>query len=417
MTFKIIGLDESGKTGDEFLAFCQVEFDENDETKLFINNLMNIGDFFYSKEILNNTSSKKLVQLSQQLLSNGFIKAKFYKLTSRVQNLILKDIFKYQANHLFKIRSDLISLYKDLKSYLKSITDRLNLELDVFNNFENLYKTFRKLSHYDKYHRLPDYTMKSFSFLYILNSLCNEYDICEFLKDDHNNIKIQVDGGHLFTFWWYEFINNHDNKELLQNKIFINGIPNGDKHYLAMNIADLLSRAFNNNQNKFLEYEIADVKYRFKEIPISDDVFHNNIWRFLTKNVFKKRILFIGKSEFFNVIPYLLHRKNRKILYEPFKVIGKIQYFFKKHSRGYPIENIAIVGQDLNNEDNDNIKICDNHKIKIIHIKELKDNFEDFFTHLEDSSNDYGNRTKTQVKKILAEKKEKLKNIQEVNLL
>lgn len=415
MGFKIIGLDESGRTGDEYLSFCIIEFDENDEEKLFINNLMNIGDFLFSKEILNNTKAKKLVQLSQQLLSNDFVKAKFYKMTSRVQNLILKDVFKYQANYLFRIRRDLIFLYDKLKSYSKNINEELNLENKSI--YRNLFKIFRKLSHYDKSHRLPDYTMKSYSFLYILNNLSSEYNICEFLKDDNNIIKVQIDGGHLFAFWWYEFINRHNNKELLQSKMFIQGVPNGDKYYLSMNIADLLSRAFNNNQKKFLDYEIIDIKYEFKDLPFSDDYFHDGIWRFLTKNVFKKRILFIGKSEFFNIIPYLLHRKNRKILYEPFKVVGKISHFFKKHSRGYPEENIAIVGQNLNNEDKENIIICNNFKIKTILINELKDDFESFFSHLEDSTKDYGNRTKVQIKKILEEKKERLKNIQEVDLL
>ena len=406
MGFKIIGLDESGRTGDEYLSFCIIEFDENDEVKLFINNLMNIRDFLFSKEILNNAKAKKLVQLSHQLLSNDFVKVKFYKMTSRVQNLILKDVFKYQANYLFRLRKNLIS-------YSKNINKELNL--DNVSISKNLNKSIRKLSHYDKSHRLPDYTMKSYSFLYIVNNLCNEYNICEFLKDENNIIKVQIDGGHLFAFWWYEFINRHNNKELLQSKTFIQGVPNGDKYYLSMNIADLLSRAFNNNQNKFLDYEIIDIKYNIKELRLSDDYFHENIWRFLAKNMFKKRILFMVKSQFFNIIPYLLHRKNRKILYEPFKVVGNINYFFKKHSRGFPQENIAIVGQHLNNEDKENIKICNKFKIKTIFISELIEDFESFFSQLEDSTKDYGNRTKVQIKEILEEKRERLKNIQEVD--
>lgn len=402
-------MDESGKTGDEFLAFCYAEFNENDESKLFINNLMNFGDFLFSKEILNNTPSKKLVQLSHQLLSNDFIKAKFFKMTSRVQNLILKDIFKYQANQLFRIRSDLISLQNNLKSHFETVNNKRVSKLGNLVNLNTLSKIFRKLSHYDKYHRLPDYAMKSYSFLFILNNLCNEYKICEFLKEENNIIKIQIDGGHLFAFWWYEFINNHDVKDLLQNKMFINGIPNGDQYYLSMNIADLLSRAFNNNQNKFLDYDIIDIKYGFKDLPFSNDYFHNNFWKFLTKNVFKKRILFIGKSRFFNIIPYLLHRKDRKVLYEPFKVVGNIRYFFKKHSRGYSEENIAIIGHQLNNEDKENIKICKKHKIKSINISELKDDFESFFNHLEDSTIDYGSRTRVRIKEILKEKGDILK--------
>jgi len=74
--------------------------------------------------------------------------------------------------------------------------------------------------------------------------MCLNYNNCEFLKKPENRIFVQIDGGHLFSFWWYDFLFSHPNKEILQNKLFINGIAHGDESYLSINYADLFAKGY-----------------------------------------------------------------------------------------------------------------------------------------------------------------------------
>ena len=388
MVLKIIGLDESGTIGDKFINFCQVEFNEDIENDLIIHNLLNIKDFLVPNQILYNLKAKEIVKLCHQLYSTNHINVKFYKLHSPEQNLILKDALEFQGNYLFSHRSHLIQMYKKER---------------IFEN--KLKNIIRELRHYERPFRYPDYCLKSYSFLYIANQISSDYNLCEFLKDDKNSIHIQIDGGNLFSFWWFDLIFSNEKKDLLQNKLFINGLANGDENYLSINIADLFAKAFKLNPTRFYDYRIKDIEYNFTELPFSKDIFYRRIWKLFSKNVFKKRILLIGKSDLFNLITYLLHIQNRSKYFESFKIKGGIDYFFKLNSKGHNYENIAICGQDLNKIDKQNIEICKKYRIKTIPINAFKDDFLKFFNLIEDSLIDYSDSIKKRINGILNEKR------------
>ena len=399
MTIRIFGLDESGKMSDDYIFFARVEIDEKDEQDLFINILSNTGDFFYSKEILNNIKTNRMIRFCNSLLENNLIKVKFYKLSPKEQNKILNDTFRYQASYLFRSRSDLLDMFQ---------RGRVNKGKLTF--------IIRQLHHYRKYAMFPDYCMKSYAFLYILNEMCNNFHICEFLKGDDNYINVQIDGGYFFSFWWHDLINFHENMDILQKKLFIKGVAHGDECYLPTNIADLFSRAFQKDPKKFFNHEIVDIKYDFKSLPLSNDIFFRKFWSALSKNVFKKRILMIGKSEVFNLLTHIMHRKDRRTNYEPFQIPGDIKYFFRKNSTGYLENNIAVFGDNLNDIDKENIKKCEDKKIETCSIKDFQEDFLKFFKFIENSAENYDTSIKSKIKEILDQKREYIENIQEVNL-
>ena len=389
MGLKIIGLDESGTIGDNYIVFCQVEFNIDNENELFINNILNTDNFLFPTELTHNLKAKKIVQLCHQLYETGLIDVTFYKLSSYEQNSILKDAFEFQGNFLFANRGKLLNMY---------------CKNEIIK--DDLSRIIRELYHYRKPFKYPDYCLKSYSFLYILEQVCLNYNNCEFLKKNENRIYVQIDGGHLFSFWWYDFLLSHSNKEILQNKLFINGIAHGDESYLSMNYADLFAKGYNLNPSKFYDYKVLDINYDFRKLTFTKEVFFKKIWRLLSANVFKIRILLIGKSELFNIVTYLLHSEDRKKYYEPFKIKGDINYFFTQNSSGHRDQNLVIFGEDLSENDKENLKICREMKIKTKSIMDFKNQFKAFFNSIENSMEDYIDSAKGKIKIHLEQKRE-----------
>lgn len=389
MGLKIIGLDESGTIGDKRIIFCQVEFNIDNENELIISNILNIDNFLFPTELTHSLKSKKLISLCHQLYDTGLIDITFYRLGLNEQISIIKDALELQGNFLFANRSKLIKMY-DMN---KLFEDDMN-------------KIIRELYHYKRPFRYPDYCLKSYSFLYMVNQMCLNYNNCEFLKKPENRIYVQIDGGHLFSFWWYDFLFSHSKKEILRNKLFINGIAHGDESYLSINYADLFAKGYNLNPSKFYDYKVVDIDYDFRKLSHTKEVFFKKIWRLLSKNVFKTRILLIGKSELFNIITYLLHIEDRKKYYEPFKITGDINYFFRQNSKGYPHENVVIYGKHLSEIDEENLKICQKMKIKTKSIMDFKKQFISFFDSIETSLEEYLDSAKGKIKVLLDQKRE-----------
>lgn len=388
MNYKIIGFDESGKSSDPYIIFTQVEFDEKSEFDIFIDILLKTEDFFLQKDIKKTWSKKKKIMLAHTLLENKLITVKFYKLNSEEQNKILNDVFKYQARFLFGERKSLIKSYETDKIKQKHISHLIG-----------------QLHHYRNYSFLPDFCLKSYSFLYILNKLSNEYRICNFLKNPDNIIKVQIDGGGIFAFWWFDLINTHINKDILQKQLFINGIPHGDQYYLSMNLADLLSHTLHIDNSLFFKFSIDNIKYNFNEINFSEELFYEKIWNFLKNPIFKNRLLLIGDSKLFNLIPYVLHRKQRNIIYEPFLIKDKIEDFFKYFKIGSPEKNLAIYSEYPNQFEKDNIDYCKSKNIETKSITEYKDDFLDFFKEIEDATIYYSKDSVTKIENLLNNKR------------
>ncbi|MHA1491920.1 MAG: hypothetical protein ACTSRI_19990 [Promethearchaeota archaeon] len=379
MTVKIIGFDESGGIGSDHIIFTQVEFNEENEADLFIHNILNSGDFFYEKNKIRGWDKKKKIKSCRNLLNHKLIKLKFYKLNPYEQNKISQDIFKYQAEFLFQERERLIQFCKKkpLNNYLSHLIAQMH--------------------HYRNYALLPEFCLKSYSYLYILNKLCIKNTTNVFLGDPNNLLKIQIDGGNVFTFWWFDLLNSQDNKEKLQ-KMIINGIAHGDQYYLSMNIAELLAKTFKEDIHFFLNYPIEDIIYDFSEINFSKDTFYERVWSSLKNYYFKNRIIFIGWSELSKLIPYILHREQRTIIYEPFRPKGDIKDYFRYFKIGSPEKNIVIFGSNLSRDEKQNLDYCREKGLITKPVEEFKDKFLDFFNKIEETvTNYYGIKIKNKV--------------------
>lgn len=64
---KIIGFDESGGIGDEQIFFCQVEFNEENEADIFINNIVEAKDFLFKKTELSGWDKKKKIRVCHNI--------------------------------------------------------------------------------------------------------------------------------------------------------------------------------------------------------------------------------------------------------------------------------------------------------------------------------------------------------------
>lgn len=368
MDIKIIGLDESGKYGDEQIYFSQIELKEESEADIFIDNILNSKDFFYKKSELQGWDSPKKSSICHRIIKKGLIKLNFYKLNPIEQNKIFKDAFKYQSQHLYNIRNRLIDIYNYQKKS-QALNQEANQEANQASGIEklkDLSDLIAQLYHYRDAHYLPDFCMKSYSSLYIINRFFMKKINQEFLQNENSLIKAQIDGGNLFSYWWYDLISNHTQKDLLENKVFINGIPHGDEYYLSMNLANLFSQAFRENPHHFFSRKIEDIIYDFKDIQIPKMLFFDKFWRYLKNFYFKNRVLFIGTSNAFDIIPYILHFKKRGIIYEPFRIKDNIKDYFRYFKIGSIEKNLVIFSQKLKGIDKSNIDYCRDLGIKTI---------------------------------------------------
>jgi len=321
-------------------------------------------------------------------LKKNLIKIKFYKLNPKEQNKIFHDIFHYQASFLYNERDKLIEIY-DNKREPSELTHLIG-----------------QLHHYRKSAYLPEFTIKSYAYLYILNRICMNKAIHNFVKNKDHIIKAQIDGGNIFSFWWYDFLKNHSQKEIFENKLFINGISHGDQYYLSMNLAGLFSNSFREDPQFFYNYPMEDITYNFDNIIYSKDFFYESIWYFLKNFHFQNRVLFIGESELYYLIPYLLHFKKRSIIHQPFKIEGDIKEYFKYFKVGSPEKNLVIHSHKLNKLKKQNIEYCKDLGIKIMRIEEFKEDYSDFNDLILEHSDYYDSKTKRQVTNVL----EKYKN-------
>ncbi len=383
MNVKIIGLDESGKFGDEQIFFSLIELKEESEADIFINNILNTNDFFYKKNDLKGWNKRKKCSVCHEIINKKLIKICFFKLSPVEQNKIFRDLFKYQANFLYDIREKLIQIH--------------NKEKKV----DELSPIISQLHHYRDYHYLPDFCIKSYSFLHITNKFCDIVSNDPFLQKSDTMIKVQIDGGNIFSYWWYNLLLTHDKKELLENKIFINGVSHGDQYFISMNIANLFSQAFRESPHAFFNHKIKDIEYNFNDIKFSKHQFFEEFWNYLKNFYFKNRLLFIGKSKAYTIIPHLLHLKNRSIIYEPFIIHEDIEDYFRYFKIGPINKNLVIHSHDLTRQDKINIDYCEDLGMKILRVEELKDNYLDFYNSISETTKYYGDSIQRKVQNVL----------------
>ena len=116
---------------------------------------------------------------------------------------------------------------------------------------------------------------------------------------------------------------------------------------------------------------------------------------------FKNRLIFIGKSELFNIIPYLLHFKKRGVIYEPFRIQKKVSDYFKYFKIGPPEKNLVVYSQKLKKEDKLSIDYCKELGIITKPISEFKDQYSDFSNYLSEASKYYDSDVKRKVADVL----------------
>ncbi|MFX1596112.1 MAG: hypothetical protein ACFFBK_08610, partial [Promethearchaeota archaeon] len=68
MYTKILGFDESGKMGDDQIYFCQIEFNEESEPDLYINNILEVDDLFFIRNKSKGWDLKKKLKICHNLL-------------------------------------------------------------------------------------------------------------------------------------------------------------------------------------------------------------------------------------------------------------------------------------------------------------------------------------------------------------
>jgi hypothetical protein len=194
---------------------------------------------------------------------------------------------------------------------------------------------------------------------------------------------------------------------LLQKKFFISGITHGDEYYLSVNIAGFMASTIRQNTSLFFDFSVNDISYNFQDLNYSKNSFSENLLDNLVNPYIKNRILFMGNSELFEIFPYLFYKKDRRVVYEPFRLRGDDP--IKNYFKNFPIKSskkILIIHSDiLNSQEKENIKFCKKEDFEIKNVLDYKEECEVLFDDIEESSNFYSGSVKGKVQKILEDKK------------
>ena len=390
------GLDESGAVGDENIFFCQIKLDQERENDIFIQNLLNSKQFFLSKNLVAGWDPKKRSKVCHNLITKDFLKARIFRLNASEQNKILYDVFKALGHRFFKIREGMLKAYENI-SRKKNREATKDTIADIILN----------LKIFGKQHKIPDFFLKSYAYLFILNKICNSSLTQNYLEKDNQLIRVEIDGGYPFSFWWYNLINNNKYRDLLQNKLFISGITHGDEYYLSVNMAGFMAGTIRQNISLFFDFPINDISYNFQDLNYSKISFSEDYLDNLINPYIKNRILFMGNSKLFEIIPYLFYKKNRSVVYEPFRLRGDDP--IKNYFKNFPLKSskkILIIHSDiLKSQEKENLKFCENEGFETKNIFDYKEECKVFFDNIEESSNSYSSSIKGKIQNILEEKK------------
>lgn len=366
----INGLDEAGKIGEDII-FTRISVERDFELHLLLNNLSCFNKLIPNKNDVRGYDEKSLIRYAKDIIESGIFKTSIYKMRCRAQVLLLRILYAFLSEDLFRLRGDVLDLF-DKKDW-----GVIQTVLNSLNRFK------RKWIFAESF-------VKAFGMKKIVEDIgkfyLERYGSVENLSSDSGpRIIVQIDGGFPFAFWWKDLLENAESG-LVKGKCLISGITNGDSYYPTMATAGTISNILHLHQEMHYLFPIKELD---TQGVISTDEnlypFYRNHSYSLSRPIYQNRILMIGKilDQIACCVPYLFHiQAERTKTFETFCISGDIENFLRDFGHGTKEDTNIVVGKLTSLLDRQNLKYCREKEYPIKHLSDFQTTFNDLSSNL-----------------------------------
>jgi len=88
-------------------------------------------------------------------------------------------------------------------------------------------------------------------------------------------------------------------------------------------------------------------------------------------------------NELKSIMPYCLHRADRRKNFEPFQIESNIKGFFDRFGYGNPENTTILLGKITNGKQREDAKFCRDKGFECTHVSDLKDKANNLFSEIE----------------------------------
>lgn len=323
------GFDESGTIG-ESLRFIRVGLDIHDELRPFIYNLLHFGSVVMTKRMLRGQHVAPKKDFVREVFNDPAITINHYALAPTTQLELLRRLVVSEFLYIKQRRDELKRAYEEpsvdeSRQWVSYIIDCLRKYLFPWQYIESF--------------------VKSYGYRVIIEELEQTSKIlCDSCITDYK-IFSYVDGGFPFVFWAKDFLSSRESgSRLSASNSSIFGITHGDEYYPIVSLAGNIASITNFIPGTIFPHNVKEIS----QIPERGffDRYSLEYSKHCVKPRFFPRILFFGHIDpsLQFLVPYILHRRNNRQIYEPFRVARSFRTFYKKF-RGNSEHDLIVKGK------------------------------------------------------------------------
>lgn len=367
---EINGLDEAGKVGEEIL-FTRVAVERDFELHLLLHNLSSFNKLIPNKNDVKGYDGRSLLKYAKDVIESEIFKTSIYKMRYRTQVLLLRLLYSFLSEDLFSSRGDILDLFS------KKDWGVIQVVLNSLNRFKRKWI-------------LAESFVKAFGMKKMVEDMgksCLErYGSVENLSSDLGpKIKVQIDGGFPFAFWWKDLLENVESG-LVKGKCLITGITNGDRYYPTVATAGTISNILKLHPEMHHLFPIKELDAQM--VKAGDEDFRRFYERHsfsLSRPIYQNRILIIGKiaNQLACCIPYLAHiQENRTKTFETFCISGILENFLRDFGHGTKEDTDIVVGKLASSLDKQNLEYSKEKGYPIKYLSDFQAPFDDLVSKL-----------------------------------
>jgi len=369
LNIEINGVDEAGRIG-ENIIFTRVSVERDFEINLLLNNLSYFNQLIPNKNDVKGYDKKRLGRYAREIIETETFKTAIYKMRHESQVLLLRCLYSYLSEDLFRLRREVLSLFetKDWRV--------IQTALDSLNRFK------RKGIFAESF-------VKAFGMKKVVEDLGKNYlqryqSIEKLSSVSGPKIIVQIDGGFPFAFWWKDILKNTESG-LVKGKCLITGVTNGDKYYPTMATAGAISNILRLHPELQYLFPIRELDIRGVKYEDMGRFYEQHSFS-LSKPIYQNRILIIGKiiNQMVCCVPYLFHiQEQRTKTFETFCISGSVDNFLRDFGYGTKENTTVVVGRLTSSLDKENLQYCRDKGYPIKYLSSLKTTFNDLINRLQ----------------------------------
>jgi len=361
---EIDGIDEAGRIG-ETIFFVRVGVPLPAENRILLHNLDHFDKLIVDQSDLKGRSSQNLFRYVKRVIDDPSISMSIFAMRSECQLRLLRRLWKFESDKLFKFRKRLIDAYES--EDITGLSEAIG-HLEIFENPSVYAESFVKGFGIQEITRRLDVESR----LFLLKSAMERL------------LVVQVDGGYPFAFWWKSFLESPDLKNIKRGNTFFTGLTSGDRYYPVISAAGTIASVFRYHAPPLTFYGVHEIECPANEdLPNEDFCSHHA--SALSKPIYQYRMLLLGSMHqtIRSLMPYAIHREDRRKTYEVFSIERSAEDFLKNFG-GKPDSTVVLYGDLTSEGQRENLRFLKESGYECFHTSDKKSNLESLFGNLEE---------------------------------